>query len=194
MFKYYCTDLNGVEQYTIGKSANDSNADSMKSTPKYLEILYNDNEDESQPVNSNPYEIPLPDLDDQHTNNSCNSSVINVQIDKDKNSYNLELSGVPSLEHAKERTFSSSSTVSEASVYCAPPPPPPPSLSCTNLAPNIILKVALPNTKEDCSSNDKLLTQQIHHHPTEFVSDKLRQFYENTNVESVLSCDGITSM
>lgn len=72
----------------------------------------------------------------------------------------------------KERTFSSSSMVSEVCGGGFGP-----------INTNTILKVALPNSKEDCSSKETLL-----------VSDKHRPFYTNAKVEEVINCDAKTIM
>lgn len=165
---------------------NDSNI------PKYLEILSDENEGE--PISS-PYEIPLPDLSDQ---SSCNSSKNNIVQNEDECNLNLEIRN--QNEPLKERTLSSSSTVSEASVYCpkaqVPQDQQPEKTqqieNSNKLTQNMILKVALPNSKEDCSSNEKLLTQKQLQYPS---ADKLRQFCNtNANIENVLNFDGITSM
>lgn len=180
--------------------------------PKYLELIYDKNEDE--PKLASQYETPLPDLDDvmpntnnnNNNDNSCNSSVLNVQNDKDKNSYNLELNNdINGIDHTKERTFSSSSTVSETSV-CYPSQtqniksqPQPNNMHSSNIPANNNINnnncslaqksgiLTLPNSKQNCNSNDALLSRQKQ-------NDKLRQLYANTHMDNVLNCDGITSM
>lgn len=149
-----------------------------------MEILCDENEDE--PI-SCPYEIPLPDISEQ---NSFSSSKNTIAQNEDESSLNLELR--EQNEPAKERTLSSSSTVSEASVHCPKIHQQSQSIDNNSLTPNMILKVALPNTKEDCTSNEKLLTQKQFQCPT---AEKLRQFCnDSNNIENVLSYDGITSM
>lgn len=166
-----------------------------------MEIIFDENEDEPQPPSN--YETPRyldgpPDVDSETPNNSCNSSVLNVQNDKDKNSYNLELSNdVNGVDQAKERTFSSSSTVSETSVCCPTQTcilksQPQPNNSNNNnnnslTQKNVILTLQSPNVKDNCSSKENVLNHQL-------KSDKIRQMYANTHLDHVLSCDGITSM
>lgn len=144
-----------AESYSIPKSTTDT---------KYLEIVYNEN-DYPSPVN--PYETPISTLNDDQ-------SAINVQNN------NVNLSNIDSVP--KNRTISTSSTVSETSVFH-------PVQTNSN---NLILSVALPNSKEDCTSNEKLLMtsqqQTIH-------TQKLQQLYANSNIENAIrNCDGITSM
>lgn len=149
-----------------------------------MEILCNENEDE--PVSSS-YEIPHPDLSEQ---SSFSSSKNTITQNDDESSINLELRD--QNEPIKERTLSSSSTVSEASVYCPKTQQQSQPSDNNSLTPNMILKVALPNTKEDCTSNKKLLTQKQLQCST---AEKLRQFCnDSNNIENVLSYDGITSM
>lgn len=166
-----------VKETETTNSSNDAN------NPKYLEILCDDNEEE--PISS-PYEIPLSDLSEK---SSFNSSKISIAQNEDDN--NLELRN--QSEPIKERTLSSSSTVSEASVYC-------PKIKqsqqndndSTTLTPNMILTVALPNTIQDCTSNEKLLAKNQFQCPT---AEKLRQLCNDSKtIESVLTYDGITSM
>lgn len=140
---------------------------------KYLEIVYNEN-DYPTPVNS--YEIPISTLDESQIIDSA----LNVQnVVENVNS-------IP-----KNRTISTSSTVSETSVFH------PVSNNSNLVTKNVILTVALPNSKEDCTSNEKLLmtSQQQSIHPHDISAKKLQQLYANSNIENaILNCDGITSM
>lgn len=164
--KYVNTNGIFTESYSIPKSTTDT---------KYLEIVYNEN-DYPSPVN--PYEIPISTLTDDQ-------SAINVQND------NINLSNADSVP--KNRTISTSSTVSETSVFH------PVSPNSNNLVTkNVILAVALPNSKEDCTSNEKLLMtseQPATHTPDTISTKKLQQLYANSNIENAIrNCDGITSM
>lgn len=147
-----------TESYSIPKSTTDT---------KYLEIVYNEN-DYPSPVN--PYEIPISTLNDDQ-------SPINVQNN------NVNISNIDSVP--KNRTISTSSTVSETSVFHP----------VTNN--NLILTVALPNSKEDCTSNEKLLmtSQQQTIHTPDISTKKLQLLYANSDIENAIrNCDGITSM
>lgn len=150
-----------TESYSIPKPTTDT---------KYLEIVYNEN-DYPSPVN--PYEIPISTLDDDQ-------SAINVQNN------NVNLSDIDSV--SKNRTISTSSTVSETSAFHPIQPN----------SNNVILTVALPNSKEDCTSNEKLLMtsqQSAQNNPSDISTKKLQQLYANANIENaILNCDGITSM
>lgn len=171
MFKYQNQAAPGA--YIIPKHQGDN---SEKSIPKYLEIIYDENEDE--PPSSSAYEIPLPASDEEIIHDSSD------YMDDD----DVEVID----EHAKERTFSSSSTVSEASIYSGHP-----NQQETNLPNNVVLKVTLPNIKEHCTSNENLLSEPIQTAPpieTALYHDKLKRFYAETNDDNVISCDGITSM
>lgn len=138
--------------------------------PQYLEVLHNE---ENDPVRSfsDGYEIPVPDLDQSLTNST--SSFIN----------NLQTLSKDCLD--KERTFSSSSTVSETSIH-----QPPSTTVAQPLIPHqTILKVALPNMKEDCTNNESeslLLTMPMQN------SDKVKPIYTNSKVDEVLNYDGKT--
>lgn len=154
-----------TESYSIPKPTADT---------KYLEIVYNEN-DYPSPVN--PYEIPISTLNDDQ-------SAINVQNN------NVNLSNIDSVP--KNRTISTSSTVSETSVFHPVQP------NSNNLVTkNVILTVALPNSKEDCTSNEKLLmtSQPQPIHTPDINTKKLQQLYANSNIETAIrNCDGITSM
>lgn len=154
--------------------------------PKYLELLYDENEDVISPISiiSDGYEIPIPD-------SQLSSAFAVIQ---NFNNADCSVDHPTATPFEKERTFSSSSTVSEHSIC------PPPSSNCTNsnrnsnleISRNQILKVALPNSKEDCSSNETLLLQMQSQLPAAVC--KSRPFYTNTKVEEVLNCDGKTMM
>lgn len=49
-----------------------------------------------------------------------------------------------------------------------------------------ILKVALPNMKEDCTSDESLLTMSMQN------ADKVKPIYTNSKVDEVLNYDGKT--
>lgn len=152
------------------------------SMPKYLEIIYDENDD--QP---NAYEIPLPPLDENeivHTSSPTPS--------EKSNSFKCDANNEIKV---KSRTVSSSSTVSESSMYkkdALNVQPDDDDLSQTN----VILTVALPKN----TSNENLLPppppptsiqQQSHDH----TKRKLQQMYANSTIENAIrNCDGITSM
>lgn len=193
-FYFFCVQIafeqtNGIQEHsTEADTKNDEteiiDVTTVENNPKYLEILSNDNEDE--PISS-AYEKPL-DLNEQ---SSFSSSSNNITQNENESTLNLELRNQG--EPLKERTLSSSSTVSEASMYY--PKIQTQSQQMDNndsLAPDVILKVVLPNTKEDCTSNEKLLMQKQLQCPS---VEKIRQFCnDSNNIENVLSYDGITSM
>lgn len=168
--KYVNTNMNGQiisETYAIPK-ANDQ-------IPKYLEIIYDENDDK-QPVN--PYETPLPPLENETPQQWHNST--DVQSSS-KISFNSDLSNSDNnINITKDSDTSNSSTVNETNHSLVPT--------------NVIL--TLPNSKEDCTSNEKLLmSQQPSIHSHDINNKKLQQFYVNTNIENaILNCDGITSM
>ncbi|XP_031627487.1 proto-oncogene tyrosine-protein kinase ROS-like isoform X2 [Contarinia nasturtii] len=184
--KYVNTPI-ASEMYSVPKGIN--------SMPKYLEIIYDANDDQPQPPN--PYEIPLPALDENeivHTSSptpSEKSSNKSTEFDSIKSDANKEIK-------VKSRTVSSSSTVSETSVYNTSK-----KREALNVQPedddlsetNAILNVALPKQ----TSNEQLLPppppppiqQQTHDNSKR----KLKQMYANANIESAIrNCDGITSM
>lgn len=145
--------------------------------PHYLEVIHDENEDEVQI--SSPYEIPLPNLDEDE-----DTTVVHEINDDLEKSYKL----IPN-EKIKERTLSTSSTVSESSANC------PQIIQPDNaLSPNVILKVTLPNISEHCTNDENIFTeQQIRNSAVDSIcNDKLR-FYSQGNENSVLT-DGITSM
>lgn len=186
--------------------------------PKYLELIYDENDDPISLISSsNGYEIPIPDTGGLHTfiQNNCNDRNSCISCgggcadsggsNTNSLSSNHRLPNLHQLQHnkmlhhaqlpssdcldlnsvEKERTFSSSSTVSESSIC----PTPHGQLSAAT-----ILKVTLPNSKEDCSSNEALLSHHQTHNLHTNSSDKLRPFYTNAKVEDVLNCDGKTMM
>lgn len=183
-----------TETYSIPKSTSTT-------VPKYLEIIYDENDD--QPVQVNPYEIPLPPLDEMenvvHKSSptpSIKSAPKSIECDTLRPNENSDNDCV------KGRTISSSSTVSETSVLSPPKTNTQPETSSTVSASdvpadNCILTVTLPNAKEDCTSNEKLLLPQQQQPPYahEISKRKLQQMYANTNIEcAIRTCDGITSM
>lgn len=172
---------------------------STTNIPKYLEILHD--EQDTQPTVCRPYEIPLagPGLEaDTMTVNAihnhdqsptiCTSS-IDLDVNDDNGAHNRKEPNI-SNSNNKERTFSSSSTVSETSLCFAYATP-----TSKTLGQNVILTVALPNAKEDCTSNENLLTSDIRN-STNLKQDKIRQFYTIAPaIDDVTHCeDGITLM
>lgn len=157
-------------------------------TPKYLELIYDENEDPIS-ILSDGYEIPIND------STVLSSSPFSIVQNSHINNTNSDLE----LGLEKERTFSSSSTVSEHSTVCANS-----ELASATINPHHhqhhqILKVALPNSKEDCSSNEALLLPVTHHHPPATASaavvvEKVKPFYTNAKIEEVFNCDGKTMM
>ncbi|XP_037036977.1 protein sevenless isoform X3 [Bradysia coprophila] len=173
--KFCCDDHDLVEPPAIATPTS-SNCSPIQ--PQYLEVLHNE---ENDPIIRSSfgdgYEIPVPDVD-QSLTNSTSSFINNGQtLSKD------------CLD--KERTFSSSSTVSETSIVCVQPPPPPTSVQpapiAQPLSAHTILKVALPNMKEDCTSDESLLTTVPMHN-----ADKVKPIYTNSKVDEVLNHDGKT--
>lgn len=159
-----------TEPYSIPKSITNT---------KYLEIVYDQN-DYPSPVN--PYETPISTLNNDQ-------SPINVQNN------NVNLSSVDLVP--KNRTISTSSTVSETSVFHPVQPNGNNNNNNNLVTKNLTLTVALPNSKEDCTSNEKLLmTSQPHTiHTPDNSTKKLQQLYANSNIEhAIRNSDGITSM
>lgn len=152
-------------------------------------MLYDENEDILNPISiiTDGYEIPIPDAMIPNNNNSFGHSEIGVE---------------------KERTFSSSSTVSEQSIIPINNNNSSSNSNCTNsfsknndnnssidnINTNQILKVALPNSKEDCSSNEKLLLKMQPVIVAGQHSSKIRPFYTNAKAEEVINGDGKTMM
>lgn len=166
-----------------------------KPIPKYLEIIYDENDDRPIPVS--PYEIPLPPLDETEMvqRNSPTLSIKSCSKSAD-NETNTNQTGAMNGNSIKGRTISSSSTVSETSVYNVPK-----KKDLLNVTENgdlsnssVILTVALPNSKEDCTSNEKLLLPPPSAYAHDVNKRKLQQMYANTNEAAIRSCDGITSM
>lgn len=163
----FCTDdLELIEPPTI-TTPTSSNCSPIQ--PQYLEVLHNEDNEQFRSFGDG-YEIPVPDLDRSLTNST--SSFIN----------NLQTLSKDCLD--KERTFSSSSTVSETSIVCAQPPA---TTTAQPLSAHTVLKVALPNTKEDCTSNESLLMTMPMQN-----SDKVKPIYTNSKVDEVLNYDGKT--
>lgn len=197
--KYVNAPIVAPETYSIPKSTN-------AAVPKYLEIIYDENDDRPAPVTVNPYEIPLPPLDEVenvHKSSptpSLKSARKSIECDTlrpNENSENRDRGCT------KGRTISSSSTVSETSVLNPSKMNGQPNTSLdkksdASLSENCILTVALPNAKEDCTSNEKLLLSQ-HQQQSPYDHDistrKLQKMYANANIEcAIRTCDGITSM
>lgn len=172
----------GLEPYTLSQCSSPTKSSSTPTIPNYLEIIYDENDDNR--VISGPYEIPLRGHNDEHFNDDSN-----VQMRPDIST--MISSSLPLDSNIKERTFSSSSTVSETSLcypYAAPPPP------NTILSQNVILTVALPKTEIDCSSDVDLFTPEIHT-PTDLTKDKIQQLYSMAaKIDDISNCDGITLM
>lgn len=198
-------------KYSDGRAQNGCNdsytyqeTTAVSPTPKYLEILYD--ERDNAPVMCRPYEIPLtgPILESDanaanynHHDDLTPTASIDLEL---KNKTNSEKNISNLNNNNKERTFSSSSTVSDSSLcypYTERPSPPPlADTHATNaLNQNIILTVTLPNAKEDCTSDDNLLASDIRN-TTDLKQDKIRQFYSIAPViDDVSNCDdGITLM
>lgn len=164
--------------------------------PTYLEIIYDENDDRPLPVN--PYEIPLPPLDENEVMLSSSPTLSEKSNNKSTESDSIKISAENKV---KNRTISSSSTVSETSVYINPLRKQLNAQPEDNDLSKTILTVALPNNhanREDCNtSNDKLLLPPPP--PLQQSNDiskrRLQQMYANANIESAIrSCDGITSM
>lgn len=148
-----------------------------------MEIIYDEN-DYPNPVN--PYETPIATLD-------AADQTIGTALNVQSNKLSLDLSNLKNANstNTKNRTISTSSTVSETSVFH------PVSNNNDLVTKNVILTVALPNSKEDCTSNEKLLmtSQQSSIHPNDVTAKKLQQLYANSTIDNaILNCDGITSM
>lgn len=187
--KYVNTSINAPESYSVPKG--------VKQMPKYLEIIYDENDDRPLPVN--PYEIPLPPLDEIEAMQSSSPTLSENSNNKSTESNSIKTIGTNKENKVKSRTISSSSTVSETSVYNSPK-----KKEQLNVQPEdndlskTILTIVLPNnvTREDCTSNEKLLLPPPPPPQSNDISKrKLQQLYANTNIESAIrSCDGITSM
>lgn len=174
--KYVNTAVNPLEEYSVPNQS--------KPIPKYLEIIYDENDDQPLPVR--PYEIPLPPLDESEIN-SKSSPTLSAKSAAHQGSSSVDVTNTNSI---KSRTLSNSSTVSETSVYN---PPKKKQLLNVSSEDNIILTVTLPNSNEDCTSKEKLLLPQQSNH--DFNQNKLQEMYANANIETAIrSCDGITSM
>lgn len=185
--------------------------------PKYLELLHDEHDNHLLDHNlhqqnistiSNGYEIPLADedeIDDNFRETNCQCCFDSSSISSSSNTMSLgsrhpsnhqtsptshnqqyadsqpetRTQSFPSGD--KERTFSSSSTVSELSDFVRNEQP---------LCAATILKVALPNSKEDCSSDDALLDH--HNRISALTIDSLRipTFYPHTKNRDtdVLAC------
>ncbi|XP_055298116.1 proto-oncogene tyrosine-protein kinase ROS isoform X4 [Sitodiplosis mosellana] len=194
--KYVNTSGNAPEPYSVPKCE--------PSMPKYLEIIYDEN-DEQPPLPIDPYEVPLPPLDETEAMQSSSPTLSEKSNNKSIESDSIKASSANKENKVKSRTISSSSTVSETSIY---------NLSKKKEQLNVqpddndlsktILTVALPNinnnnnvTREDCTS--KLLLPPppppLQQQSNDINKRKLQQMYANTNIESAIrSCDGITSM
>lgn len=161
--------------------------------PKYLEIIYDENDDRPLPVN--PYEIPLPPLDEVEIVHTSSPTSSIKSINKSSESETNQNTSETKDNCIKGRTISSASTVSETSVYN-----PSKMSKLSNMSDESDLSksncnstVTLPNTRENCPSNDKvcLSQQQLPYAHTK----KIQQMYANTNMETAIrTCDGITSM
>lgn len=187
------------ETYSIPKST-------CATTPRYLEIIYDENDDRP-PIPTNPYEIPLPPLNDEVDNVHKSSPTPSLKsIHKSIECDTLRPNEISHSHCTKGRTISSSSTVSETSVFNPPKMMNGQSNSLSEKASdvstdNCTLTVALPNAKEDCTSNEKLLLpqQQQQEQQSTYSHDiskrKLQQMYANGHIECAIhTCDGITSM
>lgn len=181
----YVNTISAPELYAVPKG--------VKQMPKYLEIIYDENDDLPLPVN--PYEIPLPPLNETEAIQSSSPALSEKSNNKSTATTDSIKTDANKENQVKNRTISSSSTVSETSVYN-----PPKKKEKRNVQPEdndlsqAILTVALPInvTREDCTSNEKLLLPQ---QSNDISKRKLHQMYANTNIESAIrSCDGITSM
>lgn len=182
------------ETYSIPKSTS-------VTVPKYLEIIYDENDDRP-PVQVNPYEIPLPPLDETEQIVHKSSPTPSLKsVRKPIECDTLRPNENNDNNCTKGRTISSSSTVSETSVFSPPKTNGQPNTSTAKATDastdNCILTVTLPNAKEDCTSNEKLLLPQQQQPPYahDISKRKLQQMYANANIEcAIRTCDGITSM
>lgn len=161
-----------------------------KSIPKYLDIIYDENDDRPLPVN--PYEIPLPPLDVHTSSPTLSIKSIHKSSESETN---------PNASETKDncikgRTISSASTVSETSVYN-----PSKMLKLSNIESdetdlsksNCNSTVTLSNTKENGPTDEKVCVSQLQ--PVYAHTKKMQQMYANTNMETAIrTCDGITSM
>lgn len=185
--KYVNAPILAPETYSIPKSTS-------AGIPKYLEIIYDENDDRP-PVQVSPYEIPLPPLDTELNVHKSSPTPSLRSIHKSIECDSLRPTEITDNNCTKGRTISTSSTVSETSVFNPPKPNSQPNTSMEKAADaspdNCILTVALPNVREDCKSNEKLSTVYTHDNSKR----KLQQMYANANIEcSIHTCDGITSM
>lgn len=174
--------------------------------PKYLDIIYDENDD--RPLAVNPYEIPLPPLDEVNAYEIPLPPLDEVEIvhtsptsSLKSRSKSTEVESISTGENSenciKGRSISSASTVSETSVFNPPKKKEQPNTSnAADLTKtNCILTVALPNSNENCTSNEKLLLPQQPAYTHDINKRKLQQMYANTNIETAIrTCDGITSM
>lgn len=184
--KYVNTPIAASESYSVPNSS--------KQIPKYLEIIYDENDD--QPVTVHPYEIPLPPLDEVEIVHSSSPTSSMKSIGK-SSEFETNNASESNENCIKGRTISSASTVSETSVFNPPKKKEQPNASYETDMPesNCILTVALPNPRADCTSNEKLLLPQQPPYAHDINKQKLQQMYANTNIETAIrTCDGITSM
>lgn len=212
MFKYNSSENQncGIEPYTINRT--DQTSSSPTSIPKYLEIIYDERDDVPT---SSPYEIPLTGPIEEHVNNATDVQNIHDRLQTSLNLSNLKLENSQNNNNTnKERTFSSSSTVSETSV-CYPPYAiklPQSQTSTSQIKDNSIasyadaeigsnqldiLTAALPNSSDDCNSEDNLLTEDFYRPSDDLKNNKIRQFYSIAQTIDDLSSnceDGITLM
>lgn len=209
-----------IEPYTINKTNQMST--SPTSMPKYLEIIYDDSDD--KPVISSPYEIPLTGPIEEHVNNATDVQNIHDHLQTSLDLSNLRLENNQNNNNiAKERTFSSSSTVSETSVGYPPytgkqqqqqQPSSTSSIANNSITGNTaadigtnanndeineigVLTVALANSTDECNSDDNLLTEETCQTSTDLKHDKIRQFYSIARAIDDMSSncdDGITLM
>lgn len=165
------------------------------SLPKYLELIHDGNDDRPIPVN--PYEIPLPPLDETDIAQSGSPTFSETNSnDKSTDSDSIK-TDTNKGRKVKRRTISSSSTVSETSVLCPPKKkeqlevqPDDNDFSDTNT--NEIPTVAHPKPKNHSENTEKLLLSQ---QSNDISKRKLQQMYANMNVETAIqNYDGITSM
>lgn len=192
--KYVNAAINAPETYSVPKRTN--------SMPKYLEIIYDENDDDRLPP-LNPYEIPLPPLDELEilqTTSSHTPCEKSIEFD---DSFELDsAANIREIKHVKSRTVSTSSTVSETSVYNAIKKKEQLNVQSeeNDLAKpnNVIITAALSNPNYDrTDSNEPLLLpqQQSNESNNNNSRRKLQQMYANTHIENAIrSCDGITSM
>lgn len=185
--KYVNTPINATEPYSVPKGEN--------SSPKYLEIIHDENDD--GPIPMNPYEIPLPPLDETEIVQSGSPTFSESNSNNKSTDFDSIKTDTNKGRKVKRRTISSSSTVSETSVLCPPRKKEqlnvqPDDIDLSNTKTNEIPTVVHPKPKNYSENTEKLLMPQ---QSNDISKRKLKQMYANMNVETAIqNYDGITSM